>query len=199
MKQEATMSVEVEIPEEGANKGNRKLALLIAILALFLALAEIGGKQADGDSVAANIEASNLWSFFQAKTVRRADATVAAEAMTAHMAGVQDPAARAVMQKQVDAWRANAVRLESEPETNEGRKELMARAKASEAKRDILKSRSETFEIASALLQIGIVVASAAIITSIIALAWVAGGLGIIAVGLMSLAMLAPTALSFLH
>jgi Domain of unknown function (DUF4337) len=198
MGQEATMAVEVEIPEEGADKGNRKLALLIAILALFLALAEIGGKQADGDSVAANIEASNLWSFFQAKTIRRADTTVAAEAMTAHMAGVQDPVAKAVMQKQIDAWRANAARLESEPDTNEGRKELMVRAKASEAKRDILKSRSETFEIASALLQIGIVVASAAIITSIIALAWVAGGLGIIALGLMSLGMLAPTALSSL-
>lgn len=190
------MTVEGELPEDIKDKGNRKLALLIAVLALFLALAEIGGKQAEGDSVAANIEASNLWAFFQAKTIRRADATVAAEAMTAHMAGVQDPAAKAAMQKQIEAWRANATRLESEPATNEGRKELMARAKISETKRDVLKARSETFELASALLQIGIVVTSAAIITGVIMLAYLGGGLGIVALGFMAIGLFAPMAFS---
>lgn len=192
------MAAEVEIPDEPTNKTNRRLALLIAILALFLALSEIGGKQADGDSVAANIEASNLWAFFQAKTIRRADAIVAAEAMAVHQAIATDTAAKAAMQKQIDAWRANAARLESEPETNEGRRELMARAKASEARRDVQKARADTFELASALLQIGIVVASAAIITGMLWLAFVAGGLGLAAFGVMGLAMLAPTVLGAL-
>lgn len=174
---------------------NKKVALLIAILALCLSFAEIGGKQAENDAIAKNIEASNLWSFFQAKTIRRADALVAAEAMSATMVGVQDPAARAAMEKQVAAWRANAVRLESEPETNEGRKELMARAKLSEASRDISKHRNEKFEIASGLIQIAIVLASAAIITSIALLTWVAIGLGGVGLALMALGMLAPTAL----
>lgn len=192
------MAAEVEIPDEPTNKTNRRLALLIAILALFLALSEIGGKQADGDSVAANIEASNLWAFFQAKTIRRADAIVAAETMAVHQAIATDTAAKAAMQKQIDAWRANAARLESEPETNEGRRELMARAKASEARRDVQKARADTFEMASALLQIGIVVASAAIITGMLWLAFVAGGLGLAAFGVMGLAMLAPTVLGAL-
>ncbi len=174
---------------------NKRIALLIAILALLLAFSEIGGKQAEGDSLAKNIEASNLWSFFQAKTIRRADAVVAAEAMAAQMAAVTDPAARAAMQKQIDAWRANAQRLDTEPETNEGRRELMARAKAAEEARDLSKHRNEKFEMASGVLQIAIVVSSASIITGIGLLAAGGIGLGILGLGLMALAQFAPMAL----
>jgi hypothetical protein len=178
-----------------ADSNNKGIALLIAVLALLLAFSEIGGKQAENDSLSKNIEASNLWSFFQAKTIRRADAMVAAESLTATMAAVTDPTAKAVMQKQVEAWRANAQRLETEPETNEGRRELMARAKAAEAERDLSKARNEKFEIASGILQIGIVVASAAIITGVTLLAFAGGAAGIAGVGLMALAQFAPTAL----
>jgi hypothetical protein len=178
-----------------ADSNNKGIALLIAMLALLLAFSEIGGKQAEGDSLARNIEASNLWSFFQAKTIRRADAIVAADSLTATMAAVSDPAARAVMQKQIDTWRANAQRLESEPETNEGRRELMARAKTAESERDLAKAKNEKFEIASGILQIGIVVASAAIITGVAALAWVGGIAGIAGLALMAVAQFAPTAL----
>jgi hypothetical protein len=111
------------------------------------------------------------------------------------MAAVTDPAAKAVMLKQVEAWRANAQRLETEPETNEGRRELMARAKAAEAERDLSKARNEKFEIASGILQIGIVVASAAIITGVTLLAFAGGAAGIAGLGLMALAQFVPTAL----
>lgn len=178
-----------------AESSNKGIALLIAMLALLLAFSEIGGKQAEGDSLGKNIEASNLWSFFQAKTIRRSDAIVAADSLTATMAAVSDPAARAVMQKQIDTWRANAQRLETEPDTNEGRRELMARAKAAEADRDLAKAKNEKFEIASGILQIGIVLASAAIITGVTLLAWSGALMGIIGVGLMALAQFAPTAL----
>lgn len=180
-----------EIPE-GHNKS---IALLIAVLALLLAFSEIGGKQAENDALSKNIEASNLWAFFQAKTIRRSDAILAAESMTAMMASVPDAAAKAVMQKQIDAWRANAQRLETEPETNEGRRELMARAKAAETERDLSKHRNEKFEIASGILQIGIVISSAAIITGVGLLAGVGGVMGVIGLALMALAQFAPTAL----
>jgi hypothetical protein len=90
-----------------------------------------------------------------------------------------------------------AARLESEPDTNEGRKELMARAKAAELSRDRNNQKNEGFEIASAILQISIVVASAMIITGIAALAYLAGGLGIVAVVLMAVSQFAPTILPF--
>ena len=69
-------------------------------------------------------------------------------------------------------------RWESEPETREGRRELMERAKAAEAARDQGMHEDGRYDTA-ALLQVGIVLASAGIITGTMALAWVAGALGL--------------------
>ena len=60
---------------------NRKVAMLIAVLALFLSLSETLGKSAQTESISANVEAANLWAFFQAKTIRRTVVTTAAEEM----------------------------------------------------------------------------------------------------------------------
>ncbi|WP_324132118.1 DUF4337 domain-containing protein [Bosea sp. (in: a-proteobacteria)] len=182
------MSAHIEPPEGG----NKKIALLIAVLALLLSLSEIGGKQAENESIAKNIDASNLWSFFQAKTIRGTTVRTAAEAMEIDLAATTDPATRERMQKRIDGWKATVARYESEPDPQEGRKELMARAKATEQVRDDQKARSENFEIASGLLQIGIVVASASIITSVGVLAYAAGGLGALSLVFMALALFAP-------
>jgi hypothetical protein len=182
------MSGHVEAPEGG----NKKVALLIAVLALMLALAEIGGKQAENEAVAKNIEASNLWAFFQAKTIRGTVVRTATEAMELDLAETTDAPARDRLQKRIEAWKATAARYDSEPETNEGRKELATRAKEAEHKRDDYKARNENFEIASGLLQIGIVVVSASIITGVALLAFVGGGLGAAAIAFMSLALFAP-------
>jgi hypothetical protein len=175
---------------------NKGIALLIAVLALFLAFSEAGGKQSEGASISANIEASNLWAFFKAKTIRRATLITSAEALEATGASAADPEARERVRKLVEKWRADAQRLETEPETREGRRELMARAKAAEQTRDLEKAKNGWFEIASGSLQIAIVLASAAIITGVGLLAWAAGGLGLIGLGLMGLALLAPQALN---
>lgn len=175
--------------------GNRRVALLIAILALMLAFSEIGGKNAEQDALAKNVEASNLWAFFQAKTIRGTTLRTAAEAMEVDLAGATDPAVRERLQKRIDGWKATIARYESEPETNEGRKELIVRAKAAEAQRDISSARDDKYDIVSGLLQIAIVISSAAIITGIGLLAWTGGALGLAAFGLMFVAQFAPTAL----
>jgi hypothetical protein len=182
------MSGHIEPPEGG----NKKIALLIALLALMLALSEIGGKQAQNESIASNIDASNLWAFFQAKTIRGTTLRTAVEAMEVDLAAATDPAAKERMGKRIESWKATIARYESEPETNEGRKELIVRAKAKEKARDDYKAKDENFEIASGLLQIGIVVASASIITGVTALALVGGGMGAAALAMMGLALFAP-------
>jgi hypothetical protein len=178
-------------------EGNNKyVALLIAMLALCLAFSEMLGKNAEKASMQANIEASNLWAFFQAKTIRRATAMNLSELVQIDAIGADEPR-KAAIAKQVDTWTKLAGRLESEPETNEGRKELMARARAAESKRDLENQKNEGFEIASAILQVAIVVASATIITGVAWLALAAGGLGAVALGLMGVAQFAPTILPF--
>jgi len=60
---------------------NKRVALLIALLALVLAFSETLGKSAQTAALTHNIEASNLWSFFQAKTIRMTTLRTAAESM----------------------------------------------------------------------------------------------------------------------
>jgi len=183
-----------EIPEVTDGK-NKRIGLLIAILALLLAFSEIGGKNAEQDALAKNVEASNLWAFFQAKTIRGTTLRTATEAMEVELAGVTDPAAKERMQKRIASWQATVARYDSEPETNEGRKELMARAKAAEAQREISSARDDKYDVVSGLFQIAIVVSSAAIITGVTMLAFTGAGLGLLGVALMAVAQLAPTAL----
>src|SRR3712207_1659943 len=45
------------------------VALLIAALAALLAVVEMTGGNAEQDALKANVDASNLWSFYQAKTI----------------------------------------------------------------------------------------------------------------------------------
>jgi Domain of unknown function (DUF4337) len=55
----------------------------------------------------------------------------------------------------------------------------MERARQAEHHRDELLARYHNYEIASAAFQIGIVLASAEVITSIVALGWLSGLLGL--------------------
>lgn len=191
----ASAATDVTEDNQPTSKTNKRIALLIGVLALLLAFSEIGGKNAEQDALARNIEASNLWAFFQAKTIRGTTLRTAADAMEVELAGATDPAIRERLQKRIDGWKATIARYDSEPETNEGRKELIVRAKAAEARRDISSARDDKYDIVSGLLQIAIVVASAAIITGVALLAWTGAGLGALGLALMIIAEVAPTAL----
>ena len=169
---------------------NKKVALFIAVLALVLAFAETLGKSAQTSALAYHIESSNLWGFFQAKTIRQTTIRTAAEQMEAQSGGKAPEA----VTKQIDAWKKTAERYQSEPETGEGRKELMAKAKEREAKRDRATSAYHHFELASAAVQIAIVLASAQIITGVAALLWIAYALGGIGIAFSLIGLLWPTA-----
>jgi uncharacterized protein YlxW (UPF0749 family) len=177
---------------EHAAHSNRRIALLIAVLALFLSFSETLGKSAQTEAISENVESANLWAFFQAKTVRMTLVRTAAEEMKVAAAGVSEPAAKEAMEKQIEAWQKTAARYESEPETNEGRKELSARAKEAQEKRDLLLAKYHHYELASAAFQIGIVLASAAVITGAVALAWLSGALGVVGLGILALGLLDP-------
>ena len=160
---------------EHASGENRKIALLIAVIALCLALSETLGKGAQTESISKNVEASNLWAFFQAKSIRRTAVQTAAEQGKLNLATTTDEAVKAALQKQIDDWQKTAARYRSEPETGEGSEQLSERAKHAEHERDEATAKYHHFELASAAFQIAIVLASATIITGIAALAWVSG------------------------
>jgi len=170
--------------DHGSNKG---IALLISILALVLAFSETFGKSAQTAGLAYNIEASNLWAFFQAKTIRQTVLRTAAEEIS--LLEGNDKA-----RKQVEKWRETAQRYQNEPDTGEGRDQLAARAKEAEKKRDRAMAAYHHYEMGSAAVQIAIVLASASIITTIPALVWIAGGLGVVGVAFCVIGFFFPTA-----
>lgn len=176
--------------EQAHHLSNRRAALLIAALAAMLAITEMAAKHAQNASVINNIKASDTWSFYQAKTIRQTTMRTASESAALQPAG--DPAAR---DKQIAAWKATADRYESEPATGEGRRELLARATASEEKRDHELSAFHAFEYGAGALQLAIVMASAAVITSMLALELVAAGLGVLGLAFAAIGWLAPTLL----
>ena len=163
---------------------NLRIGLLIAALAALLALTETGGKAAQTEAVNANVQASNLWAFFQAKTARMT--TIRAAAETARLSLLSDPPpeTKAVIQKQIDAWNATADRYE-----------LTERALQAEAERDRGLAAYHLFEFGSAASQLAIVLASAAIITGLTFLVYLAASLGIAGAGFGVIAWLAPTML----
>ena len=180
---------------EHATGKNRKIALLIAVIALFLALSETLGKGAQTESISKNVEASNLWAFFQAKSIRRTVVQATADQARLSLGVMGDDAAKAALQKQIDEWQKTAARYRSEPETGEGSEQLSERAKHAEHERDLATAKYHHFELASAAFQIGIVLASATIITGIIALAWISGLLAAAGIVITALGIFAPHAL----
>lgn len=178
---------------EHASGSNKKIALLIAVLALFLAISETLGKGAQTKSISKNVEAANLWAFFQAKSIRRTVVLTAAEQGKLTLG---DDAMKAAVQKQVDDWTRTAQRYRSEPETGEGTEQLAEKAKHAEHARDEATAKYHHFELASAAFQIGIVLASATIITGMLALAYVSGVLTLAGLLMTALGLWWP---HFLH
>ncbi len=184
------MSEDIAEMTHGADK---RVALLIAILALLLFLSEAGGKSAQHHSTEANIESSNLYSFYQAKKIRATLLESNASQLDLSALAASDAKVIEAMKKQADDWRATAKRYEVEPK--DGMKELLAKAKETTEDRDLNNKRLYHYELASGLLQLAIVIASASIITGISLLIGLSGLMGLAGAALMGFGFFAPNVL----
>jgi hypothetical protein len=174
---------ETELPEHGNDPFRTRCAMLVSILAMVLAIASLGGNNASKDSMVNNILASNAYSFYQAKNIRQTEYKIAADNIQVQLA--QDkltPAAKELLEKKLEDYKKNIARYESEPETGDGKKELMEKAKELEHERDHAMRQDPWFDYAEALLQIAIVLTSVAILTGAHVLFWVPAGLGILGI-----------------
>src|SRR3954451_11513307 len=91
-------------PHEATESEDKTVALLIAVLALFLALSEAGAKKAEHHSTEKNIEASDLYNFYQAKKARATMVETAAKAFEAFAPSIADEKAKQGVEKQIEAW-----------------------------------------------------------------------------------------------
>jgi hypothetical protein len=154
---------------EGENQRDRDrlIGVYIAILAVVLAICAMGGGNAAKEATLNNIEATNLWAFFQAKNMRRQALRLQVdqlEIMQDSDPALPDATRRAIAAK-IAEYRKQDELLTSDPARNEGLDELFTRAKDLEAERDTAMRRDPYFDYGEALLQIAIVLAGVSIIS----------------------------------
>lgn len=150
-------------------------AILISFLAACLAINTMIGGSNSSKIMNNTIAANNLWAWYQAKNMRQVIYEIAA-------VEAQD---RGNVTK-AEELRKEVARLESEPEKQEGKKELAARAKALEAERDQARKKSPWFSYAGSTMQIGIVLCTASILAVSLSLFFASAIVGFIGALLMA-------------
>ncbi len=166
----------------------RRAAVLIAFFAMLLAITGLGSNNAMKEAINQNIEASNAFAFFQAKNIRQTSLMLSADEF--ELGWLNDPTfppeARAKVAAKLADYRKTIARYESEPETGEGKRELLVKGRELSAKRDIALRQDPYFDYAEVLLQITIVLISVSIVADQRWLTWIGVGTGAIG-GLLTL------------
>lgn len=156
--------VEVPDPKEAEEKAadpfTKQIALCVAVYAVALAVTALGGSNAGKDMVMAQQKASNQWSYYQAKVMRENMYQLAAEGLELEIEEAGDNSkTKALREKKLAAYRRKADEYKQEKD------EILKEAKALEAERDLAARRDPYFDYAEVLLQIGIVLASVAMLS----------------------------------
>ena len=172
---------------EGDATFRKFAAIYLGIVAMLLAITSLGGSNATKVMLNANIQASDIYGYYQSKYIRQTVYQTTAEELEAQLLAQSDmaQAAKDKFGETIKRYRSRAERYESDPSTGEGKKELLARAKEWEAKRDHAAERDPNFDFAEALFQIAIVLGSVSIVAASRALIKLSGGLAVVASLLM--------------
>jgi hypothetical protein len=170
--------------DKEADRFKQRAAVAIAVFAMVLAICGLGGSNAGKEAVNNNVLASNFFNFYQAKNMRQTALILAADEV--ELGWLNDPAlpdaAKEAMRAKLGQYKATIDRYESDPKSNEGKKELLVRAKEHEELRDHALKQDPYFDYAEALLQIAIVLISVSIIASLPWLAFFGGTIGLLGV-----------------
>jgi VIT1/CCC1 family predicted Fe2+/Mn2+ transporter len=178
---------DIGISTETESKGEREkwIAIYIAVLAVILAVCAMGGSNATKEATLKNIEAANTWAFFQAKNIRRHVLRVQIDELELLVASQPNlpEAAKNAVEANIQRYREQEKGLSSDPASSEGLEELLKKGKSLEAERDLAMKRDPYFDFSQALLQIAIVVASAAMIAGgnfLLVVSGLVGALGVL-------------------
>ena len=148
------------------------------VITVIAALLAVNTYIANGNSskvLSNTIKANDTWSFFQAKSIKQSLAEMA-----------RDDAIERKQFDKVEKLNAKIARYDSEPATGEGKKELMAKARALEAERDQLQKKSPWMTFSGMSFQLGIVLLSASILAVSMPLFWGSVAVSIVGTILMS-------------
>lgn len=151
-----------EIHERGETAFGRRAALTTAIYAIVLSIAALGGNNTVKEMLLSQQQSSDQWSFYQAKVIR--EHQYRAQRMLLETQLAEPSSLKGGERAKVEALAAKFA--EEEKRYNTEKKEIEAEAKKLEAVRDHRRERHPYFEFGEVLLQIAIVSASVAILST---------------------------------
>ena len=150
------------------DKAGWVITVIAALLAVNTYIANGNSSKILGNTIKAN----DTWSFFQAKSIKQSIAEGLLET-------TKDP-------KRREELEAKIARYESDPAKGEGKRELMAKARALEAERDQLSKSSPWLTFSGMSYQLGIVLLSASILAVSMPLFWGSVAVSLVGMVLMS-------------
>ena len=152
-----------ELLEFKEKRFTKRIALVMALYAVMLAITSLGGNNAAKEMMLAQQQASNEWAFYQAKASREHQYRVQhmlVKALLLERGNTMNAAAKALYEELARTSSEEERRFAGE------KKGIEAKAKALERSRDINMSRDPLFDFAEVLLQIAIVLGSISILAN---------------------------------
>lgn len=150
-----------EVEEKKASKFARRVGLVVACYAVALAITSLGGNNAAKDMMLSQQQASNQWSYYQAKAIREHEYRIAKLHLDLEIAERSASMAGAVREKAQTLLKNFA---DEELRYGKEKDDIKKEAEVLEKKRDEARAKDPYFDYAEVLLQIAIVVASIAML-----------------------------------
>jgi hypothetical protein len=156
------------------SKLKSRAALVISIFAAIYSIDAFIGSRISSTILNQTIHVNDVYNFYQAKSIKQNIAEYA-----------RDTAIRDKDTKKAEELEAAIARYESDPKTNEGKRELLAQASVIDAEIDHLKRQSPWIGLAGSIMQIAIVLITASILSSGMLMFWAGLGAMVGALALM--------------
>ena len=156
-----------ESPTQAENF-EKRISITISSVAVLLLLNSMGAGNTSSEAAFQNTVAINTYAFYQAKTVRQNDLELAANTLDAIVdtsIPAINPDTKRKAKEIAATYRTKAAGYDSDPSSGEGKKELLEKARAADAKRDSAMSREPYFDFASLLLQLSVILFSVVLLT----------------------------------
>ena len=152
-----------------------KAGWVITVVAALLAINTYIGSGFSSKVLNNTIAANNMYSFYQAKSIKQ---TLAEQSC--------DDAVERKQTEKAAKLKAKIEKYDSDPETGEGKKELLAKARSLEAERDDVRKHTPWLTFAGSAFQLSIVLLSASILAVSMGMFYASVGVGLVGALLMS-------------
>ena len=124
-----------ESHESSKEAFQRKCSILISLIASMLLINNLGSQNSGSSAAFLNASAINTYAFFQAKSIRQNDLNLTANTLDAIVdtSPTVNESTKQVIRDKAEAMRAKAKSYDSDPESGEGKKELLAKAEQADS------------------------------------------------------------------